>query len=207
MRPIALLLAASLAASAALRIDLDERIETTLARKSAEPQWIESIIAQALAEIEQSCGRRLTPAPPGPMADRFRSIAQQLLRPSGRSAIDVQFLDCGRGMTAVTLGAIIVVNSSWLARASEDDLWAVAAHEMAHRPSDFARRVVIGLHVPGLDAATRDHLVTELEMKADAGALFLLNSGGRNSTALRRFLEQENRATPSPQLRKRLSAL
>jgi hypothetical protein len=28
---------------------------------------------------------------------------------------------------------------------------AVAADEIAHRPSDFSRRIVIGFHIPGLD--------------------------------------------------------
>jgi hypothetical protein len=206
MRLLPLLLAASLG-NAALRLDLDERIETTLTRKSAEPLWLESILWQALGEIQQACGHPMSSEPLSPAARKFRSIARRFLRPSGRTTLDLRFLDCGRNISALTLGAIVVVNTSWLARAAEDDLWAVAAHEMAHRPSDFARRVIIGLHVPGLDANTKEHLVTEIEINADARAQILLRGAHRNPKFLRRFLEAESRRTPSPQLRRRLEAM
>jgi len=134
------------------------------------------------------------------MVDRF-------LLPSGRRAIEVLYLECGTRFTAVTLAAIVLANSSWLSRASQDELWTVAAHEMAHRPSDFSRRVVVGLHIPGLDAATKARLATEMEVRADSGAVTLLRAAGRDPASLRRFLEKENRAASSEELRQRLAAL
>jgi predicted Zn-dependent protease len=190
-----------------LRLDPGQAVETALSRKVSEPLWLESTFAQALDEIQHACGSAMTQSASTPAAAAFRSIAERLLRPSARNAIEVQFLDCGRQFFALTLGAVILVNTAWLARASEDDLWLVAAHEMAHRPSDFSRRVVIGLHVPGLDAAAQERLAMEMEIQADAGAVRLLRSAGRDPASLRRFLEKENRAAPSAQLRRRLEAL
>ncbi len=206
MRLVAALLALG-CAHAALRLDLEQTIETVLARKSAEPLWVESTHAQALAEFEQACAGKLARTPPHPNAAAFRGIVERLLAPSGRRVIEVLYLECGASFSAVTLAAIVLANSSWLSRASEDELWAVAAHEMAHRPSDFSRRVVIGLHIPGLDRATRASLATDLEVKADAGAVALLRAAGRDPVSLRRFLEKENRAAYSEQLKQRLAAL
>lgn len=206
MKPVSALLALGLA-HAALRPEIEQSIEVTLSRKIDEPLWLESTFAQAHAEFEQACGSKSTASAPSPAARTFRAIAGKLRPASGRTAIEVRFLDCGMNISAVTFGAIVLVNTSWLARASADDLWPVAAHEMAHRPSDFSRRVVIGLHMPALDAAAREQLATEMEIRADAGAVTLLRGAGRDPGSLRRFLEREYRAAPSAQLRQRLNAL
>jgi hypothetical protein len=204
MRILSLFLAVG-CAQAALHLDLEQKLETILSRKAAEPLWLESTVAQALGEIEQACGAKFTSSPRTRPARTLRAIAEQLLRPSGRSAIEVRFIDCGRRISALTLGAMILVDTGWLASAGDDDLWAVAAHEMAHRPSDFSRRVVIGMHL-SVDEAAKERLVTEIEIKADSGAWVLLRGARRDPSSLLRFLEREFRASPTPQLRRRLDA-
>jgi hypothetical protein len=193
-------------AQAALHLDLEQKLETMLSRKSAEPLWLESTFAQALGEVEQACGAKFTSSARTRPARTFRAIAERLLRPSRRTAIEVRFIDCGRRISALTLGAMILVDSGWLASAGEDDLWAVAAHEMAHRPSDFSRRVVIGMHLPAADVSAKERLFTEIEIQADSGAGVLLRGVGREPSLLLRFLEREFRVAPSPQLRRRLDA-
>jgi predicted Zn-dependent protease len=193
-------------AQAALHLDLEQKLESILSRKAAEPLWLESTFAQALAEVEQACGAKFTSSPRTRPARTFRGIAEGLLRASGRSAIEVRFIDCGRRISALTLGAMILVDAGWAAGAAEDDLWAVAAHEMAHRPSDFSRRVVIGMHLPAVNASQKERLVTGIEIEADSRAAVLLRAAGRDPGLLLRFLEKEFRAAPSPQLRRRLDA-
>ena len=204
MRVLPLFLAAG-CAFAALHHDLEQKLESTLSRMSADRDWLRFTAAQAIGEIEQTCGAKFTSEPRTGPARTFRGIAEGLLRASGRSAIEVRFIDCGRRFPALTLGAMILVNTSWLAQASEDDRWAIAAHEMAHRPSDFSRRVVIGMHLHAPDAA-KDDLVTGIEIEADSRAAILLRSAGRDPSVLQRFLEREFRRDPSPQLRRRLDA-
>ncbi len=204
---LCLILMGVVCAHAALRHDVQRRMEKTLDQKSAEPHWIESIYAQLFAEMQQKCGSKLTTQSPGPAGRAFLSIVERLFPASGRSAIEVLFIDCPAPMAAVTVGATIIAGAAWLARAGEDDLWAVAAHEIAHRPADFSRRVVIEYHMPGIDAEEKARLATEMELRADAGAVVLLRAAGRDPGALLRLLLKETRSAPSVEMRQRMAAL
>ena len=204
MRLLPLFLAAG-CAYAALHHDLEQKVESILSRMSADRDWLRFTAAQAIAETEHACGSKFTSEPRTAPDRSFRDTAESLLRASGRSTIEVRFIACGRNFPALTLGAMILVNTDWLAEASEDDRWAIAAHEMAHRPSDFSRRVVIGMHLPA-SAAAKDDLVAGIEIEADSRAAILLRGAGRDPAVLRRFLEREFRRDPSPQLRRRLDA-
>jgi predicted Zn-dependent protease len=205
---ICVIIAAALCACAVLAAgaDPEHHLERALSRKTAEPLWVEGTVAQALHEIEQACGSRMKPRAPGPAGDQFRTIAESLLAASGRHTIKVWFIACSVRFSALTLGAIVIVSNEWLARATEGDLWAVAAHEMAHRAGDFSRRIVIQHHLPGVSTHDKQRLEAEIEMRADQGAMLLLRSAGYDPAALRRFLDKEIRPGISTETRLRLLA-
>lgn len=199
------MLLAAVCAHAAIRHDANREMERVLVEKAAEPRWIESTYAQVFGEMEEKCRSKLSAEAPGAQGRAFRSIVERLFPASGRNRVEVLFIDCP--LPAVTVGAMIVSGVSWLTRATEDDLWAVAAHELAHRPADFSRRVVIEYHMPGLDAEEKTQLVADMELSADTRALELLKSAGRDPRALLHFLRKASRTDRSAVMRARLDVL
>jgi hypothetical protein len=110
-------------------------------------------------------------------------------------------------MTAVTLDATIIASGPWLSRAADYELWAAAAHELAHRPTDFARRFVIEYHLPGFNADDKSRLAFDIESRADRHAMEVLRAAGVPVEALAHALEKEAAINRSADLRRRIAAI
>jgi hypothetical protein len=199
--------AAAGAATITAPCEAERQVEAKVDEIAAAPLWLQSIHTQALREIEDVCGSKLTTSAANDSGTAFRRIVQGLLGASGRDRIEVLFAECPAPMTAVNLGATIVASGAWLSRAAERDLWAVAAHELAHRTDDFARRFVIEYHLPGFRYDDKTRLCFDIELRADRRAMELLRAAGRPAETLAHALKQELARNPSPELRRRIAAI
>jgi hypothetical protein len=185
----------------------EREVEAKIDEIAAVPLRLRAIYTQALRDIEGACGSQLTTSAEHDSGTAFRRIVERLLGGSGRDRIEVLFVECSAPMTAVNLGATIVASAAWLSRAAERDLWAVAAHELAHRPGDFTRRFVIEYHLPGFGADDKARLCFDIESRADRRAMELLRAAGRPGETLPHALKQELARNPSPELRRRIAAI
>jgi hypothetical protein len=187
--------------------EAERQVEAKVDKIAAAPLRLHSLYAQAFRDIEGVCGSKLTTSAANDSGTTFRRIVEQLLRASGRDRIEVLFAECSAPMTAVNLGATIIASGAWLSRAAERDLWAVAAHELAHHPGDFARRFVIEYHLPGFGAADKTRLCFDIESRADLRAMELLRAAGRPGETLAHALKQETARNRSPEPRQRIAAI
>jgi hypothetical protein len=199
--------AAAGAATITAPCDAERQVEAKVDELAAVPLRLRSLYAQALRDIEGVCGSKPTTSAANDSGTAFRRIVEGLLGASGRDRIEVLFAECQAPMTAVNLGTTIVASRAWLSRATERDLWAVAAHELAHRPSDFARRFVIEYHLPGIGADDKTRLCFDIESRADRRAMELLRAAGRPGETLAHALKQELARNPSPEVRRRIAAI
>jgi hypothetical protein len=197
--------AAAGAATITAPYEAERQVEAKVDEIAAVPLRLRTLYARALREIEGVCGPTTSAANASGTA--FLRIVERLLKASGRDRIEVLFAECPAPMTAVNLGATIVASGAWLSHAAERDLWAVAAHELAHRPGDFARRFVIEYDLPGIGADDRTRLCFDIESRADRRAMELLRAAGRPAETLSRALKQELARNPLPELRRRIAAI
>jgi hypothetical protein len=118
---------------------------------------------------------------------KFLKAVEFFIPLSQRKRVDVVFLGPPEARIAFGMGDYVFVSSSWLKKASDEDIKAVAAHEISHDPSDFLRLVVCREHEIGCNL---EGLTNLLEVEADQRAITLFLRSGEDPGSYLRSLKK-----------------
>jgi hypothetical protein len=172
---------------------LDERVGEIL--KQRDKEFYLSVFSQAYNEIMLECRDSKEDS----SLLSLLEIGQKLLPYSKRMSLEIKIIDCPSAEgTALTISSIVFVFSRWLKKASEEERWAILAHEISHRPDDLLRLVVCRDILQG-ECPLEEYRIF-LEKRADEEAVSLLFKVGRDPAfllrAIRRYDGRKGRVKP-----------
>lgn len=177
-----------------------------LKKKLQDSTWVMRIARQGVAGLQESCNAVASNTALSKKSGKnFQQIFSALQGEKGRK--QVIFMECNTTFRfqASAVSMLVIISSTWLERAVEEDMWVAAAHELSHRPEDYF--LLVAAQEEKVSAMEIAQLRLKIEKAADLAAVALLQKAGKDPGSLLKLLKNELKENPSLELTERVYAL